>query len=437
MSLREKIEAEASFKISKKHPFIFAAHSGGKNGLDILCEYRMKNLMASFEAVAGNEPGNRSSREEPVQSIDAMRKPRILLAATGSVAALKFVSLCQIFSQWAEVKAVATRASLCFIDRASLPKDVIIYTDGDEWSSWRKIGDSVLHIELKKWADIMVIAPLSANTLGKIAERLCDNLLTCLVDAWDWKKPLFVAPAMNTLMWSNPFTELHVMSIDNLGILLIPPIRGEMAEPSTINSTVRLFYTHKFNRVAALDALQDNALRKPRILLAASGSVAAIKFAHLCRSFSVWSEVRAIATSASFHFIDRASLPKDVILYTDEEELSRWNTEYDSARPVELRHWADIMVIAPLSANTLAKIARGLCDNLLSSVVYAWDHNKPLYVAPAMNAMMWNNPFTEKHLKMIRDELGVKLILPRTKNGAMAEIDVIDGFVKDRLPDKI
>lgn len=54
-----------------------------------------------------------------------------------------------------------------------------------------------------------------------------------------------------------------------------------------------------------------------------------------------------------------------------------------------------------------------------------------------MNAMMWNNPFTEKHLKTIGDELGVKLILPRTKNGAMAEIDVIDGFVKDRLLDKI
>ncbi|KAM1064820.1 hypothetical protein ACFX15_019892 [Malus domestica] len=85
MSLREKIEAEASFKISKKYPFIFAAHSGGN---------------------------------------DAMRKPRILLAATGSVVVLKFVNLCQIFSRWVAVKAVATRVSLCFIDQASLPNDV-------------------------------------------------------------------------------------------------------------------------------------------------------------------------------------------------------------------------------------------------------------------------------------------------------------------------
>lgn len=98
----------------------------------------------------------------------APRKPRILLAASGSVAAIKFANLCHCFSEWAEVKAVATKASLHFLDTAALPKDVILYTDDDEWSTWKKIGDSVLHIELRRWADIMVIAPLSANTLGKV-----------------------------------------------------------------------------------------------------------------------------------------------------------------------------------------------------------------------------------------------------------------------------
>ncbi|TYG69221.1 hypothetical protein ES288_D05G214200v1 [Gossypium darwinii] len=174
-----------------------------------------------------------------------------LLAASGSVAAIKFGNLCHCFSEWAEVKAVATKASLHFIDRASLPKDLKLYTDEEEWSSWGKIGDSVLHIELRRWADIMVIAPLSANTLGKIAGGLCDNLLTCVVRAWDYSKPMFVAPAMNTFMWSNPFTEKHLMTIDELGISLIPPVskrlacgdygNSAMAEPSLIHSTVRLF----------------------------------------------------------------------------------------------------------------------------------------------------------------------------------------------------
>nr|GEW26316.1 phosphopantothenoylcysteine decarboxylase-like [Tanacetum cinerariifolium] len=178
---------------------------------------------------------------------DAPRKPRILLAASGSVAAIKFSNLCSCFTDWAEVKAVATQAALHFIDRTTLPKDVVLYTDEHEWSSWSKIGDNVLHIELRRWADIMVIAPLSANTLGKIAGGLCDNLLTSIIRAWDYEKPIFVAPAMNTFMWTNPFTERHLMTIDELGITLIPPVSkrlacgdygtGAMAEPSLIFST--------------------------------------------------------------------------------------------------------------------------------------------------------------------------------------------------------
>lgn len=109
-----------------------------------------------------------TSEMEPVQINSAPRRPRILLAASGSVAAIKFANLCRCFSEWAEVKAVATKPSLHFIDKASLPDDVILYTDEEEWSTWKKIGDSVLHIELRRWADIMVIAPLSANTLGKV-----------------------------------------------------------------------------------------------------------------------------------------------------------------------------------------------------------------------------------------------------------------------------
>jgi phosphopantothenoylcysteine decarboxylase len=65
-------------------------------------------------------------------------------------------------------------SSLNFIDRSSLPSDIVLYTDDDEWSTWKKIGDEVLHIELRKWADIMVIAPLSANTLAKVPFSLCE-----------------------------------------------------------------------------------------------------------------------------------------------------------------------------------------------------------------------------------------------------------------------
>lgn len=70
--------------------------------------------------------------------------------------------------------------------------------------------------------------------------------------AWDYDKAMFVAPSMNTYMWTNPFTERHLMTLDEIGITLIPPVtkrlacgdygNGAMAEPSHIYATVRLFY---------------------------------------------------------------------------------------------------------------------------------------------------------------------------------------------------
>ncbi len=55
------------------------------------------------------------------------------------------------------------------------------------------MGDPVLHIELRRWADVLLVAPLSANTLAKMANGLADNLLTCVVRAWDFSKPLLVS----------------------------------------------------------------------------------------------------------------------------------------------------------------------------------------------------------------------------------------------------
>ena len=71
----------------------------------------------------------------------------------------------------------------------------------------------MLHIELRKWADVFAIAPLDANTLAKLAVGLSDNCLTCVWRAWDTAKPVVLAPAMNTLMWQNPFTRRHLKAI--------------------------------------------------------------------------------------------------------------------------------------------------------------------------------------------------------------------------------
>jgi phosphopantothenoylcysteine decarboxylase len=84
-----------------------------------------------------------------------------------------------------------------------------IYEDAMEWETWKGRSDPVLHIELRKWADCFLIAPLSANTLAKLANGLCDNLITLVCRCWNMKKndkgtlmtPILVCPAMNTMMW--------------------------------------------------------------------------------------------------------------------------------------------------------------------------------------------------------------------------------------------
>lgn len=104
-----------------------------------------------------------------------------------------------------------------------LPNVDAIYTDASEWAQPWKRNAPILHIELRRWADVLVIAPLSANTMAKIVNGMCDNLLTSVVRAWDTtgtvdgvKKKILVAPAMNTAMFSHPITatQLKVLEKD-------------------------------------------------------------------------------------------------------------------------------------------------------------------------------------------------------------------------------
>lgn len=122
--------------------------------------------------------------------------------------------------------------------------DLPVATDALEWSLWEGRSDPVLHIELRRWADVLVIAPLSANTLAKIAGGLCDNLLTCVVRAWDMSKPLLFCPAMNTHMYDHPLTVTHIATLKNIGYTEVPCIskrlvcgdvgNGAMASVDTI-----------------------------------------------------------------------------------------------------------------------------------------------------------------------------------------------------------
>ncbi|GAB5031250.1 phosphopantothenoylcysteine decarboxylase [Nannochloropsis oceanica] len=202
-------------------------------------------MTGSMESIAPQSPGQRRRpRNFFPPDIPGQRRPHVLLAATGSVATIKVPEIAVRLTKdiSAKVKVVLTTSAQHFWDRAkkynpaawtefeALQDEIMVLEDKDEWEEWDAMGDGVLHIQVRDWADLMLIAPLSANTLGKLANGLCDNLLTSVVRAWDVRRPVVVAPAMNTHMWTHPFTarQLGMLQAD-LGYHVVPPVSKLLA----------------------------------------------------------------------------------------------------------------------------------------------------------------------------------------------------------------
>jgi phosphopantothenoylcysteine decarboxylase len=164
----------------------------------------------------------------------------LLLAATGSVATIKIhriISALAHHSHKLSIRVVLTTNAQHFLagqsteqptvsSLLSLPGVEAVYDDSAEWGPepWRR-GADILHISLRRWADILVIAPLSANTLAKLANGFSDNLLTSVCRAWDTdgqvdgrRKRIVVACAMNTAMWRHPVTAKHIRVLEDWAV---------------------------------------------------------------------------------------------------------------------------------------------------------------------------------------------------------------------------
>jgi len=172
--------------------------------------------------------------------------PNVLLLATGSVATIKLPLLVTLLLQYPlNLRVILTPTAERFLsvsDVSSIASQVQLYRNEDEWAKPWARGDPVLHIELRKWADLMLIAPLSANTLASMAAGLCNGLGMSVVRAWDTtdsmgdrgggmgeavgggtvarraggrRKMILVAPAMNTQMYLHPLTEQHLDVLRN------------------------------------------------------------------------------------------------------------------------------------------------------------------------------------------------------------------------------
>src|ERR1700743_2653196 len=149
---------------------------------------------------------------------------KILLGVTGSIAAYKSLLLVRLLiREGATVRVIQTAASRDFVtplSLATLSKHPVLSDlfDGDTWAN---------HVELGRWADLLLIAPLSCNTLAKMAQGLCDNLLLATylsaVCAVVW------APAMDEDMWLHPATRANLERLRSFGNRVIPVEKGELA----------------------------------------------------------------------------------------------------------------------------------------------------------------------------------------------------------------
>ncbi len=149
---------------------------------------------------------------------------KILLGVTGSIAAYKAVFLIRLLVKaGAEVKVIMTPSAKDFVSPltfSTLSKNEVLIDLFNE-TSWAN------HVILGRWADVMLIAPLSCNTLAKMAGGHCDNLLLAIY--LSSTAPVMCVPAMDEDMWSHPSTQLNLNKIKSFGNTIIPVGNGELA----------------------------------------------------------------------------------------------------------------------------------------------------------------------------------------------------------------
>ncbi len=160
------------------------------------------------------------------EGMGKLRRRNIVVGVCGSIAAYKAAELVRLLiKRGFKVRVVMTPSACKFISPitfqalSSNPVLVSLWEEGN--------GDGIGHIELADWADAVIVAPLSANTLAKLAHGICDNSLLAVSLAT--KAPVLVAPAMNVNMWENQVTQDNIRRLSDRGVEVVSPETGSLA----------------------------------------------------------------------------------------------------------------------------------------------------------------------------------------------------------------
>jgi phosphopantothenoylcysteine decarboxylase/phosphopantothenate--cysteine ligase len=176
-----------------------------------------------------------------------LKGKKILLAVTGSIAAYKTPQLVRLLIKaGAEVKVIMTESAAGFVTPLALStvSRNPVFSNVHDGAAWNN------HVALGRWADVMLLAPCSANTLAKMANGLCDNLVCAVYLSATC--PVFVAPAMDEDMWAHPSTRANIGRVKSFGNRIVPVGHGElssgligegrMAEPEELRDILDGFF---------------------------------------------------------------------------------------------------------------------------------------------------------------------------------------------------
>ena len=190
----------------------------------------------------------------------------ILVGITGGIAAYKICSLIRMYKKArANVRVVLSPSALNFVTKLTLQtlSNNEVYVENFEIEEY-KPG----HISLCDEADIFVIAPATANTISKIANGICDNLL--LSTACAFKKPFLLAPAMNTGMWENDFVQENIKKLKSKGYHILDPESGFLA--CGTNGRGRMVEVEDIFEKTVDILAQKQVLKNKKILITAGGT---------------------------------------------------------------------------------------------------------------------------------------------------------------------
>ncbi|MDX8410534.1 MAG: bifunctional phosphopantothenoylcysteine decarboxylase/phosphopantothenate--cysteine ligase CoaBC [Mariprofundaceae bacterium] len=206
---------------------------------------------------------------------------RILIGIGGGIAAYRVAELARSLSkQGASVRCIMTRAACRFVTPLTFESltGERVYQQLFDLTAEREMG----HIRLSRWADVLLVAPATADLLAKFAHGVCDDLLSTLYRAH--KGPVVLAPAMNSAMWESPATQRNADSLRQEGVVMIGPDEGDLAcgevGPGRLADIDQL-------EQALYMAMGDNALAGQRWLINAGPT------------HEYWDDVRFLANASS------------------------------------------------------------------------------------------------------------------------------------------